>query len=112
MAASVTGREGYASPTFVSVGSDNGLGQRSVQLTDDLDEFRTSDIYLLDARIDKDFVFGDFTLNVGLDGFNLTNEHYLLQRERDAFADRSVRYQTTEVLSPRVFRLGATLRFR
>ena len=110
--ASITGREGYASPTFATVGSDTGLGQRSVQLTDDLDEFRTPDIYLLDARIDKDFQFGDFTLNVGLDGFNLTNEHYVLQRERDAAAEPVVRYQINEVLSPRVFRLGATLRFR
>ena len=112
LASSVTGREGYASPPFVRVGSDNGLGGRNVQLTGDLDAYRTPDIYLLDARIDKDIEFGDFTLNVGVDGFNLTNAHYVLQRDRDAVAVQRNRYRTLEVLSPRVFRVGATLRFR
>jgi hypothetical protein len=109
---SVTGREGFASPPFVRVSSDTGLGGRNVQLTRSLDEYRTPNVFVFDARLDKDFDFGDFTLNVGLDGFNLTNEHYVLQRDRNASAVRSTRYQTLEALSPRVFRAGATLRFR
>jgi len=112
LATSVTGREGYVSPPFARVSSNTGLGGRNVQLTGSLDEFRTPDVFVLDARIDKDFSFSDFTLNLGVDGFNLTNAHYVLQRDRDAFAIRSSRYETLEVLSPRVFRVGAILRFR
>jgi hypothetical protein len=112
MAASVTGREGFVSPPLIRVGSDRGLPQRTVQLTGNLDDYRTPDVFLLDARIDKDFAFSDFTLNVGIDGFNLTNAHYVLQRDLDVSAVQASRNQILEVLSPRVFRLGATLRFR
>jgi hypothetical protein len=112
LAGSVTGREGYAAPVFAGVGSETGLGQRNVQLTSDIAAFRYPNIYLLDARIDKDFQFQDFTLNLGIDGFNLTNEHYVLQRARDAGDVNDSRHEVLEVLSPRVFRFGATLRFR
>ena len=106
LAASVTGREGYISPPFALVGS--AVGQRSAQLTGNLDDFRNEDVMVFDARIDKDFVFGDFNLNLSLDGFNLTNEHFVLQRDRDA---ELATYDILEVLSPRVFRFGATVRF-
>jgi len=112
VAASVTGREGYIVPPFVRVSSDAGLGGRNVQLTDDLDAFRNDDLILLDGRIDKDFQFGDVKVTLGLDGFNLTNEHYTLQRDRDARVEDDARFETLEVLSPRVFRVGATFRFR
>ncbi|HEX9944478.1 MAG TPA: carboxypeptidase regulatory-like domain-containing protein [Thermoanaerobaculia bacterium] len=110
--ASVSGREGFINPPFLSVGSDAGVGQRAVQLTDDLDTFRNDDVTVFDARIDKDFQFGAVNLNLSLDGFNLTNEHYVLQRDRDTSVEDEARYQILEVLSPRVFRLGATIRFR
>ena len=66
---------------------------------------------MVDARIDKDFRFSDFDLNLSVDGFNLTNENYLLQRERNA-GTRDRCNTPNEGLSPRIFRLGATLRFR
>lgn len=109
--ASVTGREGFITPPFQRVSSDT-LAGRSVQLTDDLDEFRNDDLTLFDARIDKDFQFGDFNLTLSVDGFNLTNEHYTLQTDRDSSVDPETRFQILEVLSPRVFRFGATIRFR
>ena len=65
---------------------------------------------MLDARIDKEFHFNDFNLTLSLDGFNLTNQSYVLQRERNVNAGRF--YQPNEELSPRVARLGVTLRFR
>lgn len=106
--ASVNGREGFISPPFVS--SRSAFGRRSVQLTSGVDDFRNDDIILLDARIDKDFRVGDWNLNVGIDGFNLLNEDYILQRERNLLAGRA--NQIDERLSPRVFRVGATLRLR
>ena len=50
------------------------------------------------------------SLLLGIDGFNLTNENYVLQRDRrlDLGSANVVR----ERLSPRVVRLGLTLRWR
>jgi len=108
--ASVTGREGFISPPFARVGS--AAGQRSVQITDKLDTFRNDDVIVLDGRLDKDIRFGDVNVILSLDGFNLTNEHYVLQRDRNALAEPADRYKIIEVLSPRVFRFGVTLRYR
>ncbi|MFY9822046.1 MAG: TonB-dependent receptor [Thermoanaerobaculia bacterium] len=109
-AAMVTGRQGYIVPVFATYAS--ATGQRSVQLTDQIDEFRNDNVFVLDGRIDKDFRFGDVTLNLGIDGFNLTNKHFVLQRDNNARVAASARYAVLETLSPRVFRFGATLRFR
>jgi len=107
---SVTGREGYIAPPFATVSSS--AGQRAVQLTDELDAFRNDDVMVLDGRIDKDLRFGDVSVNLSLDGFNLTNEHYVLQRDRNARVSPAARYAILESLSPRVFRFGVTLRYR
>ena len=45
-----------------------------------------------------------------VDGFNLLNAHPVLQRQRNA--ESTVAYSITEVLSPRVLRLGTIVRFR
>jgi hypothetical protein len=107
LGANVTGREGYITPPYIRQGGS--VGSRNVQLAG-IDEFRNPNIYLLDARIDKDFHFGDFDLTLGVDGFNLTNQSYVLQRERNVNSGRF--YEANERLSPRIFRVGATLRFR
>jgi carboxypeptidase family protein len=109
-AAMVTGRQGYIVPAFATYAS--ATGQRSVQLTDQIDEFRNDNVILLDGRIDKDFRFRDVNVNLSLDGFNLTNKHYVLQRDNNARVAPSARYAVLETLSPRVFRFGATIRFR
>jgi hypothetical protein len=106
--ASVTGREGFISPPFVS--SRSAFGSRSVQLTSDLAAFRNDEVIVFDARIDKDFQIGEVNLNLGIDGFNLLDEDYVLQRERNLRAGRA--NQINEALSPRVFRVGAIFRFR
>ena len=110
LGASVTGREGFISPPFARAGS--AIGGRDVQLTGHIDDFRNDDVIVLDGRIDKDVRFGDVNVNLSLDGFNLTNEHYLLQTDRNALALAADRYRTIEVLSPRVFRFGVTIRYR
>ena len=107
VAANVTGREGFVTPPYIR--KSGVVGSRNIQLAG-IDEFRNPNLYLLDARIDKDFHFNDFNLTLSVDGFNLTNQSYVLQRERNVNAGRF--YEANERLSPRVFRLGATLRFR
>ena len=47
---------------------------------------------------------------LGVDAFNLLNEDYVLQRDRRT--DLGGAHVVRERLSPRVFRLGVTLRFR
>jgi len=107
LGANVTGRQGYISPPYIRKGGS--VGSRNVQLAG-IDDFRNPNVYVFDARIDKDFHFGDFDLTLGVDGFNLTNQHYVLQRERNVNSGRF--FQANEELSPRVFRFGATVRFR
>jgi hypothetical protein len=106
--ASVDGRQGYISPPYAQVGGT--VGRRSVQLTPDIEAFRNKDVVVLNAHLDKDFAFGDTRLVLSLDGFNLTNESTTLQVERNARVSRANR--VNEALSPRVLRVGATLRFR
>ncbi|HEX3557063.1 MAG TPA: carboxypeptidase regulatory-like domain-containing protein [Thermoanaerobaculia bacterium] len=109
VAASVNGREGYISPPYLK--KSGGTGSRQVQLTPDIEEFRNDNIYTLDARIEKSFHIGQTELLLGLDGFNLANKHYVLQRDRNVL-DGDLANQVTERLSPRVLRFGATVRFR
>ena len=102
---SLTGREGFVSPPYATV---PGFGRR-VQVAA-FDRFRNDDIIMLDARIDKDFDIGESSVTVGIDVFNLLNEDYVLQRQRNVNAGTA--NQVREVLSPRVFRLGIKFHFR
>jgi hypothetical protein len=109
LGASVDGHEGYISPPYTRVGS--AFGRRNVQLSRDIEDFRNPDVVVFNAHADKDFDFADWRLTLSLDGFNLTNEDTVLQVERNSLAGART-YQVNETLSPRVFRLGATVRFR
>lgn len=109
LGASVDGRQGYISPPYRQVGSS--VGRRNVQLASDLEAFRNPSVVVFNAHLDKDVSFGETKVIFSLDGFNLTNESTVLQVERNARSgDRT--YDANEVLSPRVLRVGATVRFR
>jgi hypothetical protein len=105
--AAVSGRQGYPTPPFAKVPGPEG--NRFVLLANSVTEFRNPNVYDFDARIAKDFTFHDFGLTIGLDGFNLLNSHPILQRQRNTGVLTAE--DAEEVLSPRVFRVGATLRF-
>jgi hypothetical protein len=105
---SLDGREGYISPPYAREGG--AFGRRNVQLASDLSAFRNPNVLVLDGHIDKDISVGDVKLNLAIDGFNLANRSYVLQRERNSRVTRA--YLVNETLSPRVFRFGATVRFR
>jgi hypothetical protein len=108
IAGSLNGRQGYISPPYLR--SSGGAGSRRVQLAD-IEDFRNDNIVTLDARIEKSFHVGDAELLLGVDGFNLLNKSYVLQRDRNVL-DGDLANQVEERLSPRVVRVGATLRFR
>ncbi|MFY9826399.1 MAG: carboxypeptidase regulatory-like domain-containing protein [Thermoanaerobaculia bacterium] len=108
IAGSLNGRQGYLSPPYIK--ASGGTGSRRVQLAP-IEEFRNDNIITLDARIEKSFHIGETELLLGVDGFNLANKSYVLQRDRNVL-DGDLANQVTERLSPRVVRIGATLRFR
>jgi hypothetical protein len=108
-AGSVNGRQGFITPP--SVRYNSGAGGINLQLTKDISRFRNPNVITVDARLEKDFHLGSFDLNVGIDGFNLTNESYVLQRERNSLAEDTY-FSVVETLSPRVFRAGVTVKWR
>lgn len=109
LAADLNGREGYPLPQLHTSNLFDNYGTRLV-LAADVDRFRNDDVHIVNASISKVFEFGEYDLKLSLDGFNLTNDGAVLQREtqRNLTSASYVR----EVLSPRVFRLGARLSFR
>ncbi len=135
VAASLTGREGYPIPHWrrIARGSINGPSSvyRNLQVVDS-DEFRNDDVHTADARLEKEFAFSDFGLTLGVDVFNLFNEGTVMQRQpRLQFAPNAASppgcaatnscqvpagvngpNYATEVLSPRIYRIGARISFR
>src|SRR4029453_4647008 len=113
VALNLTGREGYPVPYYrrlsASLASEN-FAQDNVQVTGDPTEFRLDDIHIVDARIEKEFNFSDFGLTIGVDAFNVVNESYVLQRNHRLA--QSTSDDVREIVSPRIFRLGARLSFR
>lgn len=110
LAANLTGREGYPIPYFRRVNRNGIPAPANVQATTDPEEFRNDDIHVIDARVEKEFTFSDFGLTLGVDVFNALNENFVLQR-RHQLNIRQTNH-VTEILSPRIFRIGARLSFR
>jgi hypothetical protein len=108
LGANITGRQGFPTPPYLRVAGAGG--RRTVQLTENLDDFKNDDVYLLDLHLGKDFKVRDLNLALSLDGFNVLNQDYVLQRDRSAAVENP--YQPIERLSPRVLRAGLIFRFR
>jgi hypothetical protein len=109
VAGNLTGRQGYPIPYFTRVTRNNIPGQTSVQIAG-AEEFRNQDIHVFDARVEKEFTFSDFGMTLGVDVFNALNESYVLQRQHRLGNAKA--NNVTEILSPRIFRIGARLSFR
>lgn len=105
----LTGRQGYGSPPVVRTRRGEP-GRVLAEMSDSIDEIRNDDVIVLDGRIEKEFQTGELNWLLGIDGFNLLNEDYVLQRDRRLDLDNG--NAVRERLSPRVFRIGVTLRFR
>jgi Carboxypeptidase regulatory-like domain len=111
VAMNLTGREGYPIPYwFRTLVVDPNVRVVPISVTPDPDTYRQDDIHIVDARIEKEFTFSDFGLTIGIDGFNLFNESYVLQRQHRLGLTTS--NNITEVTSPRIFRIGARISFR
>jgi len=89
------------------------------------DEFRNDDIHLVDLRLEKDFQVGELNFTILGEVFNAFNEATALQTQHRLANAGSVvgigggetlrvngADYVTEVISPRVFRLGTRFHFR
>ena len=114
VAANLTGRQGYPIRYATRINratiSDNGGSGIDVPVDASPDAFRYPDLHVVNLRVEKDFTFRNAGLNLGLDLFNALNESYVLQRQ--GVLGRSNSGHVIEVLSPRVFRLGARVSLR
>lgn len=109
LAAAVHGRQGYPIPYFLRVPRTFVTGN-DLQATEDADDFRHDDVHLLDLRLEKELVLQDASLTLSLELFNAANTATVLQRQHRLGIPGSG--YVTEVLSPRVLRLGARWRWR
>lgn len=114
----LNGRQGYPVPYTWLVRGAAGEANKALLVPDETDSFRNDNVTTLDLRLAKEFRFQRVGLTVSVDGFNMLNQNTILQRDANnlnAAADsttlRATRDRVTEVLSPRVFRLGARLSF-
>ena len=114
----INSREGYSLPYVWVVRGSAGEGSKSLIAGDDVDAFRNETVTEVDLRLAKEFRFRGVGLTLSIDGFNILNSNTVLQRNVTSLnasagstALSPVSNRITEVLSPRVFRLGARLSF-
>jgi hypothetical protein len=117
----LNGRQGYALPYTVRVTAPNGEGQKNVIVPTSVDEFRNPNVNDLDLRLAKDIRISRAGLTLSIDAFNVLNSNTILQRNvtrlgsasasTGKFTSFGASNHVTEVLSPRVFRLGARVTF-
>ena len=114
LAANLQGRQGYpvryGQRIFRDTIADTpGLGI-VVPVTSDVDRFRYANVRTVDFRVEKDFHLSDIGLTLSADVFNALNASTVLQRQGVLGGGKGDFVQ--EILSPRVFRLGARVSFR
>ena len=106
----LNGRQGYALPYVLRVAGTGGEGNKFLLAENNVTQFRNANVRDLDLRLAKDFRISRVGLTVSIDGFNMLNSNTVLQRNVARLAV-AANNRVTEVLSPRVFRLGARLNF-
>jgi len=117
----INSRQGYAVPYVRAVRPvGTGEGTKLLLAPDSVDSFRNPTVTQVDLRLAKEIRFQSVGLTLSIDGFNMLNANTILQRDVRQLnastsptnnAKASTADHVTEVLSPRVFRLGARLSF-
>jgi hypothetical protein len=104
-------RQGYALPYVWRVNGAGGEGTKLLIVPNHIDEFRNSNVTELDLRVAKEIRVSRVGLTLSVDAFNVLNANTILQRNVTRLNALAASNQVTEVLSPRVFRVGARLSF-
>jgi hypothetical protein len=110
VAGNLSGHQGYPIPYFRRLSRQGFSGQSYVIVSPHSDTFRNEDIHLLDGRVEKELNFKDFGLTLGIDCFNVLNNGSVIQRQHRLNNSRADYVQ--EIVSPRIFRVGARFSFR
>lgn len=104
------GRQGYAIPYVYRVGVA-GEGNKYLQATTSDVEFRNPNVHELDLRLAKDLnFFRGRGVTLSIDAFNVLNSQTVLQRNVSRL-NTGASNHITELMSPRVFRVGARFNF-
>jgi hypothetical protein len=113
LAGGLVTRQGYAEPFFRSnVNTGDPLGPKTVLLTPTADAFRLPAVSLLNARLEKKFVFGSAKIAIDFDVFNALNADTVLGKQYDARMTGVFPFgQVLEIMNPRIARLGFRLVF-
>ena len=108
LGANLTGRQGYPVPYYYRIS-----GRRV--LIDNVDSTRNPNMMELDLRLAKAIKVGPVALEVAGEGFNITNNRTILQRNNRLYRSlgkvNAKGNAIEEVMSPRIFRLAAKLSF-
>ncbi len=92
------------------MGGTDGI-LRNILVVDDITDFRLEDVFTMDLRLEKEFrATGNTSLTFSIDGFNIFNEGYVLNRYINLAAGNAEWIK--ETLSPRIWRLGVRLNWR
>lgn len=108
-AATLNGRQGSPLPWY-RLASRERAGVVPVQLTGRPDSERTPDVLTVDTRLEQEMTFGDSTVAVSLEAYNLLGRRTVQGRELDLGVGRAGSAEA--VLAPRTFRLGVRLGWR
>jgi hypothetical protein len=126
VAAALNGHQGYVEPYFLYHAKRDGFTNShntNVLASNKADAVRLDDVHVLDLRVEKEFKFDRVGLTLGVDCFNALNTGTVLQRQRritginqhTGSSGSNVNSNQAdwlyETLSPRIFRLGATISF-
>jgi hypothetical protein len=110
VAANLFGREGTPLPYFYRTRRSDAIS-RDIQMTDDVDDFRSEDVFSMDLRLEKEFAAsGNMGFTFSIDVFNVFDESYSLQRRRQT--NISQYNWLSETLAPRIWRLGVRMNWR
>jgi hypothetical protein len=111
-------RQGYALPYVWLVRPPTGEGTKALIATENVDSIRLGAVTQLDMNLSKDFHVRGIGFTVSVDAFNVLNNNTILQRnltqlnsQANGTAPSPTANRVAEVMSPRVFRLGARFSF-
>jgi Ca-activated chloride channel family protein len=109
VAAIVNGRQGSPLPWY-RLASRERAGVVPVQLTGHPDSERSPDVMTVDTRLEEEMTFGDSTVALSLEAYNLFGRRTVYGRELDLGVGRAGSAEA--VLAPRTLRLGVRLGWR
>jgi Carboxypeptidase regulatory-like domain/TonB-dependent Receptor Plug Domain len=109
VAGNFLGRQGYPTVYYHRVVNPDGFTLFKRIKPFAVDEFRNPNLYTFDARIEKDISLQRANVTVLLEGFNLFNKNYVLQR--NSRINLATANEVREILSPRIIRFGVRFTF-